>query len=117
MIQRRELPNWLGSSPIVPWTFVARMTSSRFPPASALPTIGEGGRLYTLALRPGLVYSDGQAVKASDFLWAVERAIKLGWPGAPQLIRSRILGAEAFAIALRALPEFRVLVTRLLQPR
>ncbi len=30
-IQRRELPNWLGSSPIVPWTLVARTTSSRRP--------------------------------------------------------------------------------------
>ena len=39
MIQRRELPCRLGSSPMAPWNFVARMTSSRRPPASALPTI------------------------------------------------------------------------------
>ena len=39
MIQRRELPNSFGSSPIVPWTFVASTTLSRRPPASALPTI------------------------------------------------------------------------------
>ena len=38
-IQRRELPNSLGSSPIVPWTLVASTTLSRLPPASALPTI------------------------------------------------------------------------------
>src|SRR5829696_5511380 len=34
-IQRRELPNSLGSSPIVPCTLVARITLSRRPPASA----------------------------------------------------------------------------------
>ena len=39
MIQRRELPCRLGSSPIAPWNLVARTTSSRRPPASALPTI------------------------------------------------------------------------------
>ena len=38
-IQRRELPNSLGSSPIEPCTLVARTTLSRLPPASALPTI------------------------------------------------------------------------------
>ena len=38
-IQRRESPNWFGSSPIVPWTLVASTTLSRLPPASALPTI------------------------------------------------------------------------------
>ena len=38
-IQRRELPNSFGSSPIEPWTLVARKTLSRRPPASALPTI------------------------------------------------------------------------------
>ena len=38
-IQRRELPNSFGSSPIVPWTLVASTTLSRRPPVSALPTI------------------------------------------------------------------------------
>ena len=38
VFQRRELPLWFGPSPIVPWNFVARTTSSRRP-ASALPTI------------------------------------------------------------------------------
>jgi hypothetical protein len=39
VIQRRELPNSFGSSPIVPWTLVASTTLSRLPPASALATI------------------------------------------------------------------------------
>jgi peptide/nickel transport system substrate-binding protein len=61
------------------------------------PTISDGGRVYTLTLFPSLVYSDGEPVRASDFTWAVERAIRLGWSGAPQLITRRIVGAEAFA--------------------
>jgi peptide/nickel transport system substrate-binding protein len=61
------------------------------------PTIRDGGRIYTLTLRPGLVYSDGEPLRASDFTWAVERAIRLGWVGAPQLITRRIVGAAAFA--------------------
>jgi peptide/nickel transport system substrate-binding protein len=65
--------------------------------ASALPTISEGGRLYTFTLRPGLVYSNGQPVRASDFTRAVERAIKLGWGGAHQFLIGRIAGAAAFA--------------------
>jgi peptide/nickel transport system substrate-binding protein len=65
--------------------------------ADALPTISDGGRTYTLGLIPGLVYSTGQAVKASDFTWAVERAIKLRWGGASQFVEGRIVGASAFA--------------------
>src|ERR1700759_3921450 len=57
---------------------------------SSAPTISDGGRTYSLSLVPGLTYSDGQAVKASDFLWAVERAIKLGWRDAPELLTNRI---------------------------
>jgi len=38
MIQRRELPRWLGSSSIGLCTLVARITSSRRP-ARAFPTI------------------------------------------------------------------------------
>src|ERR1700759_2530788 len=39
--------------------------------ASTLPTITDGGRTYDFALRPGLAYSNGQPVRASDFRWAV----------------------------------------------
>lgn len=65
--------------------------------ATTPPTITDGGRTYSLMLQPGLVYSNGESVRASDFTWAVERAIRLGWSRAPQLITRRIVGAEAFA--------------------
>src|SRR5690349_9391255 len=41
--------------------------------AKSLPRIDDGGRRYTLFLRPGLEYSDGTPVRASDFPFAVER--------------------------------------------
>ena len=41
--------------------------------AESLPKIDQGGRRYTLQLRPGLKYSDGTPVRASDFGRAVER--------------------------------------------
>jgi peptide/nickel transport system substrate-binding protein len=64
--------------------------------AKDLPKITNGGKTYTLFLRPGLKYSDGQPVKASDFKFAVERMIKLTSGGSP-FYTSAIVGAEEFA--------------------
>jgi peptide/nickel transport system substrate-binding protein len=41
--------------------------------AASLPRPTDGGTSYTFQLRPGIVYSDGQPVKASDFRRAIER--------------------------------------------
>jgi peptide/nickel transport system substrate-binding protein len=65
--------------------------------ATALPTVSDGGKTYTATLRSGLVYSNGQPVKASDFAWTVERAIKIPWGGSGQFITANIAGASAFA--------------------
>ena len=64
--------------------------------AKDLPKITNGGRTYTLFLRPGLKYSDGQPVKASDFPFAVERMIKLN-SGGSTFYTGSIAGAEKFA--------------------
>lgn len=64
--------------------------------AQTLPFIWGGGRGYTFTLRPGLRYSNGQPVHASDVARAVQRAIRL-WPRAKQLIVPRIAGAGAFS--------------------
>jgi peptide/nickel transport system substrate-binding protein len=64
--------------------------------AKDLPKISNGGKTYTLFLRPGLKYSDGQPVKASDFKFAVERMIKLTSGGSP-FYTAAIEGAEEFA--------------------
>lgn len=63
--------------------------------AENLPEISNGGKTYTLKLRPGLKYSDGTPVKASDFPFAVERMIELNSGGSPFYLT--IEGAEKFA--------------------
>lgn len=51
--------------------------------AQSLPTVTDGGRTYTLFLRPGLRYSDGTRVRASDFEFAVKRMLGLFSGGSP----------------------------------
>jgi peptide/nickel transport system substrate-binding protein len=63
--------------------------------AKEMPKITNGGKTYTLFLRPGLKYSNGEPVKASDFTYAVERAFKLSSGGSP--FYTTIVGAEKFA--------------------
>lgn len=63
--------------------------------AKDLPKISNGGKTYTLFLRPGLKYSNGQPVKASDFTYAVERMFKVNSGGSP--FYTGIVGAERFA--------------------
>ncbi len=63
--------------------------------AKELPKISNGGKTYTLFLRPGLKYSDGTSVKASDFTYAVERVFKVNSGGSP--FYTGIVGAEKFA--------------------
>jgi peptide/nickel transport system substrate-binding protein len=63
--------------------------------AKGLPRIDQGGRRYTLFLRPGLEYSDGTPVQASDFRAAVERLFRINSVGSS--FYTGIVGAEAFA--------------------
>ncbi|MBV8597419.1 MAG: hypothetical protein JO017_01215, partial [Actinobacteria bacterium] len=50
--------------------------------AKRMPTVTNDGRTYTLVLRDGIKYSNGQPVKASDFKATIERDFKLDSPGA-----------------------------------
>lgn len=63
--------------------------------ASGLPRISDGGTLYSTTLRKGLVFSNGAPVKASDFAYAIERAIKLNWES-KSFFTEHIVGAEAY---------------------
>src|SRR3954467_451134 len=87
MIQRLELPNSFGSSPILPWTLVASTTWSRRPPASALPTISsDSPREYTSAVSTKLM-------PASSARWMIR--IESSWsvlPHAPNIIAPRHSG-------------------------
>ena len=49
--------------------------------AEALPTVSADGLTYKLKLRSGLKFSDGTPVVASDFKYAIKRAIKISWGG------------------------------------
>jgi peptide/nickel transport system substrate-binding protein len=63
--------------------------------ARSLPRIDQGGRRYTLFLRPGLEYSDGTPVRASDFRFALERVFRVNSVGST--FYTGIVGAEEFA--------------------
>jgi peptide/nickel transport system substrate-binding protein len=63
--------------------------------AKEMPKITNGGKTYTMFLRPGLKYSNGQPVKASDFTYAVERVFKVNSGGS--VFYTDIVGAEKFA--------------------
>jgi peptide/nickel transport system substrate-binding protein len=65
--------------------------------ATALPKITAKGKTYTMTLRKGLKFSDGTAVKASDFTYTVERAIKVPWGGSGAFITPYIVGATAYS--------------------
>jgi peptide/nickel transport system substrate-binding protein len=62
--------------------------------ATEVPEPTNGGKTYTFTLRDGLKYSDGTAVKASDFENTIKRLLKLGsaWSG----FYSGIVGAPEF---------------------
>jgi peptide/nickel transport system substrate-binding protein len=49
--------------------------------AASQPTISADGRDYKFTLRKNLKYSDGTAVKASDFRYTIERDFKMDSPG------------------------------------
>ncbi len=63
--------------------------------AQALPTVTNGGKTYTFMLRPGLKYSNGTPIKASDVTYALERDIKIPWQAA-SFVSAYIAGGTAY---------------------
>jgi peptide/nickel transport system substrate-binding protein len=61
--------------------------------AVSLPVPTSGGTAYTFRLRPGVRYSDGRPLRASDFRRAIERVLALGSLSGP--ILADIVGARA----------------------
>jgi peptide/nickel transport system substrate-binding protein len=64
--------------------------------ATAQPKVTAGGKTYTMTLRKNLVYSNGAAVKASDFAYSIERALKINW-GGDGFYTGNIVGALAYS--------------------
>jgi peptide/nickel transport system substrate-binding protein len=85
--------------PLLTYAHASGVAGSKVVPglAESLPKISNGGKTYTLKLRNGLKYSNGEPVKASDFTYAVERMFKLNSGGSP--FYTDIVGAEKFAEA------------------
>lgn len=88
---------WLAYTGLVTYAHAPGEAGAKLIPglAESLPEVSTDGKTYTFTLRKGLRYSDGKAVKAGDFAYAIERAIKLGWSN-KQFLTGYIEGAEAF---------------------
>jgi peptide/nickel transport system substrate-binding protein len=89
--------DWIAYTPLLTYRHKGGADGTELIPglAARMPRISADGRRYRLALRRGLVYSDGRPVKASDFEYTIQRAIRLGWPG-KQFLTANIVGAESF---------------------
>jgi peptide/nickel transport system substrate-binding protein len=65
--------------------------------ARKMPAVLDDGRVYRFRFRVGLRYSDGSALRASDFEHALKRTLFLSAPGGQRLLG--IVGAEEYAHA------------------
>src|SRR5207342_1969162 len=90
--------DWITYTPLLTYKHANAPDGADLIPglAESLPQVSPNGRIYTLRLRPRLVYSNGRPVMASDFTYAVERAIRLGWGGSAFLTKF-IVGAKPYA--------------------
>jgi YVTN family beta-propeller protein len=77
--------------------------------ALSIPASSGGGTTYTFRLRPGIRYSDGQPLRASDFRRGFERLFRVGSIGAS--LYTGIVGAAACASHPRACDLSRGIVT------
>src|SRR5918994_4533995 len=92
-------PSWLVYTPLVTYAREEGAAGAKLIPGLAedLPEISEDGLTYTLKLRQGLKYSDGSAVKASDFEHAIKRVLNLESGGSAFYLG--IEGAEEYVDA------------------
>lgn len=89
--------DWLVYTPLVTYAHKSGLAGDTLIPglATALPKVSDGGTVYTATLRKGLKFSNGVAVKASDFAYTIERDLKVGW-GGDSFYTSNIVGAAAY---------------------
>jgi peptide/nickel transport system substrate-binding protein len=89
--------DWITYTPLLTYRHASGKTGTELIPglAASLPKVSSDGKTYTLTLRKGLKFSNGRAVKASDFTYTIERAIKLNW-GGKSFFTNYIAGASAY---------------------
>lgn len=69
---------WNTYTPLLTFKHAADDAGTEVVPglAEALPDVSADGKTYKLKLRPGMKYSDGTPIKASDFAYAIQRLFK-----------------------------------------
>ena len=90
-------------------------------------TVSSGGSIHTFILRPGLKFSDGSPLTASDFKWSWERALRTAaqvevatqaeWVLAPILGAQEMLTGEASELVGVEAVDERTLTVELAMPR
>src|ERR1044072_4429432 len=74
---------WISYTPLVTYRHATGEAGGEPTPAlaTALPEVADDGLTYRLTLRRGLRFSDGRPVRASDFAYTIQRAIRVNWGG------------------------------------
>ena len=95
-------PMWIVYTPLMTYKHADGAEGSKLIPglAEAEPKISDGGKTYEFTLRKGLKYSNGKAVKASDFEHTIKRVLNLESGGAAFF--EVIEGANAYTKAGKA---------------
>ena len=80
-------PQWLVYTPPVTYRRAEGKEGTELIPgiAEELPKTSNGDKTYTFTIRKGLKYSNGKAVKASDWEHTIKRVLNLESGGAPSL--------------------------------
>jgi len=91
--------NWEVYTGLTTYKHGSGLTGTELQPglATALPKISAGGKTYTVTLRKGLKYSNGDPVKASDFVTTMERSLTIPWGGVSAFVTPYVKGAAAYA--------------------
>ncbi|MDP2710481.1 MAG: ABC transporter substrate-binding protein [Solirubrobacteraceae bacterium] len=87
---------WTVYTPLLTYRHAEGVEGATLVPglAESMPEISDDGTVYELKLRSGLRYSDGSAVKASDFEHAIKRVLNLESGGSAFYLG--IAGAEKY---------------------
>ena len=88
---------WISYTPLYTYAHKDGVDGGKVIPGIAqdFPKVSADGKTYTITIRKGLKYSDGSPVKASDFGYSIERAMKINW-GGKSFYTGNIEGADAF---------------------
>lgn len=73
--------------------------------AADLPEISEDGKTYTIKLKEGLLWSDGDDLKAEDFVAGIERTCNPDNAGEYQYVLSNVVGCDEYYAATDASEE------------